>query len=64
MDIFCAGSGRARNALDEGTPMPSGTLTACGGIWPSRRFEYELAVPLLGRRIVNGYDVHELPVRR
>jgi hypothetical protein len=33
------------------------------GIRPSRRFEYELEDPVLGRRIVHGYDVDELPVR-
>jgi hypothetical protein len=43
--------------------MLGGTLAARGGIRPSRRFEYELEDPVLGRRIVHGYDVHELPVR-
>ena len=51
------------SALEEGTLMLGGTLAARGGIRPSRRFEYELEDPVLGRRIVHGYDVHELPVR-
>jgi hypothetical protein len=51
------------NALEEGTLMLGGTLAARGGIRPSRRFEYELEDPVLGRRIAHGYDVHELPVR-
>jgi len=50
-------------ALDDGTLMLGGTLAARGGIRPSRRFEYELEDPVLGRRIAHGYDVKELPVR-
>ena len=49
--------------LEEGMLMMGGTLAAKGGIRPSRRFEVELEDPVLGRRIVHGYDINELPVR-
>ena len=48
--------------LADGTLMFGGTLAALGGIRPSRRFEYEIEDPVLGRTISHGYDVVELPV--
>jgi hypothetical protein len=54
---------RLGDTLEEGTLILGGTLAARGGIRPSRRFEYELEDPVLERRIIHGYDVHELPVR-
>lgn len=54
--------GFADGALPDGTAMFGGTFAARGGIRPASRFEYELADPVLGRRIAGGYDVVELPV--
>lgn len=46
--------------LAEGTLMFGGTLAALGGIRPSRRFEYELEDPVLGRILSHGYDIVDL----
>ncbi len=34
-------------------------LAALGGIRPSRRFEYEMENPVLGRTLSHGYDLVE-----
>jgi hypothetical protein len=46
--------------LADGTLMFGGTLAAHGGIRPSRRFEYELEDPVLGRTLSHGYDIVDL----
>ncbi|WP_213742169.1 DUF2848 domain-containing protein [Bradyrhizobium sp. dw_411] len=46
--------------LAEGTLMFGGTLAALGGIRPSRRFEYEIEDPVLGRTLSHGYDIVEI----
>lgn len=46
--------------LAEGTLMFGGTLAALGGIRPSRRFEYVLEDPVLGRILSHGYDIVDL----
>ena len=46
--------------LADGTFMFGGTLAALGGIRPSRRFEYEIEDPVLGRSLSHGYDIVEL----
>lgn len=46
--------------LADGTLMFGGTLAALGGIRPSRRFEYEIEDPVLGRTLSHGYDIVEL----
>jgi hypothetical protein len=48
--------------LAEGTAMLCGTLAARGGIRVSSRFTFELADPVLGRRITHGYDIIPLPI--
>ena len=48
--------------LPVGTVMFGGTFGAIGGIRPSRRFEMELADPVLGRVIRHGYSVTTLPL--
>jgi hypothetical protein len=50
------------DSLSEGTAMFCGTLAAKGGIRPSSRFSFELADPVLGRRITHSYNIVELPV--
>ena len=47
--------------LPDGTVMFCGTLAARGGVRPSRRFEFELEDPVMGRRIRHAYDVVALP---
>ena len=49
-------------ALVPGTVMFGGTLPAIGGVAPAERFEFELADPVLERRISHGYDIIELPI--
>lgn len=46
----------------DGTVMFCGTLAALGGIRPSTRFAYELADPVLGRKIGGEYVVRSLPM--
>jgi hypothetical protein len=53
---------RAGGSWDEGAAMLGGTLAAIGGIRPADRFEFELEDPIHGRRLVHGYDIHNLPV--
>jgi hypothetical protein len=48
--------------LPVGTVMFGGTFSAIGGIRPSRRFEMELADPVLGRVIRHGYTAAALPL--
>lgn len=48
--------------LSEGSAMFCGTLPAKGGIRPTSRFSFELADPVLGRRIAHSYDIVCLPV--
>jgi hypothetical protein len=57
-------AGYARNGgmLNEGTLMFGGTFPAIGGIRPADRFEFELADPVLERRLAHGYDIRTLPV--
>lgn len=47
--------------LADGTAMFCGTLSARGGIRPSRRFSFELADPIRNRRIAYAYDIVTLP---
>jgi hypothetical protein len=47
--------------MQPGDLMMCGTLPATGGVRPSSRFEFELADPVLGRRISHAYDIVELP---
>jgi hypothetical protein len=49
-------------ALPAATVMFCGTLGAKGGVRPSSRFEMELEDPVLGRKLVCGYDIEALPV--
>jgi len=49
--------------LADGTLMFGGTLAALGGIRPSRRFEYEIEDPVLGRTLSHGYDIVDLSVQ-
>lgn len=46
----------------DGALMFGGTLAAIGGIRPADRFEVALTDPVLGRRIVHGYDIERLPI--
>lgn len=48
--------------LPPGTAMYCGTPGAIGGIRPGRRFEMELADPVLGRSLRHAYDIEALPV--
>ncbi|MBX9943237.1 MAG: DUF2848 domain-containing protein [Reyranella sp.] len=48
--------------LPMGTVMFLGTMPAIGKIRPSPRFEMELEDPVLGRKLVHGYDIQALPV--
>jgi hypothetical protein len=48
--------------LTDGTLMFGGTLAAIGGVRPASRFEFEIADPILERRIGHGYDIRELPI--
>ena len=48
-------------ALEDGTLMFCGTLTARGGVRPSGVFEFELDDPVLGRKIQHRYRVSTLP---
>jgi hypothetical protein len=48
--------------LPAGTAMFCGTLAVHGGIRAAARFEIELEDPVLGRRLVHGYEIRPLPV--
>lgn len=48
--------------FEDGCMMFCGTLAARGGIRPTRRFEFELEDPVLGRRLSHAYDCLTLPV--
>jgi DNA-binding transcriptional MocR family regulator len=45
-----------------GVAMFCGTMGALGGIRPSPRFDMELEDPVLGRKLVHGYEVEVLPL--
>jgi hypothetical protein len=55
----------ARHAGDGGLPedtlMFCGTLAAHGGVRPTREFAFEIADPVLGRKIAHAYRVRTLP---
>jgi hypothetical protein len=51
-----------KSGLEEGTLMFCGTLAARGGIRPSGTFAFELADPILGRKIHHQYRVQTLPI--
>jgi hypothetical protein len=53
---------RDGGSFDEGAAMVCGTLAAIGGIQPADRFEFELENPVVGPRLVHGYDMQSLPV--
>jgi len=58
-----AGSLReAAGQLPDNTVMFCGTLAARGGVRPTERFEFEIADPVLGRKIAHAYSVRTLPV--
>ncbi|MBT3700948.1 MAG: DUF2848 domain-containing protein [Alphaproteobacteria bacterium] len=57
IDRYSDGAGLADNTL-----MFGGTLAAIGGVRPSLRFDFELEDPVLGRSILHGYDIEELPI--
>jgi Protein of unknown function (DUF2848) len=48
-------------SLPVGTAMFCGTLAVHGEIAAAERFEMELEDPVLGRKLVHGYDVKTLP---
>jgi len=48
--------------LPPGVAMFCGTMSIIGGIRPSPRFDMELEDPVLGRKLVHGYDVQSLPI--
>ncbi|MEM8686224.1 MAG: DUF2848 domain-containing protein [Pseudomonadota bacterium] len=52
----------AKGGFSSGDLMLCGTLPAIGGVRPAVRFEFELADPVLDRRLQHAYDIIELPV--
>jgi hypothetical protein len=52
----------SQGGLGPGDLMMCGTLPAEGGVRPAARFDFELADPVLGRHITQGYDIAELTV--
>jgi len=59
-DLIARHAGAPR--LAENTVMFCGTLAARGGVRPTGRFEFEIADPVLGRKIAHAYEVLVLPV--
>ena len=57
IEAYTQGAGLTSPSL-----MFCGTLAAIGGVRPGSRFEMELSDPVLGRRLIHGYDVEALPV--
>ena len=53
---------QAEPQLADGTLMFCGTLAAIGGIRPAREFRYELADPVLDRKISGHYEMYTLPL--
>ncbi|MGD0563393.1 MAG: DUF2848 domain-containing protein [Roseiarcus sp.] len=49
--------------LEEGALMFGGTCGAIGGVRYSKRFSFELADPVLHRKIQHSYGVHPVPIR-
>jgi len=39
-----------------------GRRAARGGVRPTERFEFEIADPVLGRKIAHAYEVRVLPI--
>ena len=54
-------AGYSKEGLKDGTLMFCGTLPVHGGVRTAERFEFELEDPVLGRKILHGYDVVSLP---
>jgi hypothetical protein len=59
---FPRGETREAGRLPENTLMFCGTLAARGGVRPTKRFEFEIEDPVLGRSIAHAYSVRILPV--
>jgi hypothetical protein len=59
---FPRGETREEGRLPENTLMFCGTLAARGGVRPTKRFEFEIEDPVLGRSIAHAYSVRILPV--
>lgn len=53
---------RAGGEIGVGSVMFGGTLSAMGGIRPSRQFTCELEDPVRGRRITHSYETDCLPI--
>jgi hypothetical protein len=52
----------ATDSLQDNAFMFCGTLPTIGPLCASSRFEFELEDPVLGRRLVHGYEVRQLPL--
>jgi hypothetical protein len=53
---------RSDPAFVDGTLMFCGTFAAIGGVRPASSFHYELADPVLGRRLMARYEMRTLPL--
>lgn len=61
LDLIGRHLGKA-GKLPDNTVMFCGTLAARGGVRPTKRFEFALEDPVLGRKIGHAYSVRELPI--